>query len=108
MHSADQPSTLRSGTSHDVIVVGARAAGAATAMPLTRRALRTRLLDASALGSDTVSTHALMRGRVRQLSRWDLHDGTVDAGTPAVHWTTFRFRSGDRGRVAALEPDAVS
>ena len=73
MYADDQSSTLRSGASHDVIVVGARAAGAATAMLLARDGLRVLLLDHSRLGADTLSTHALMRGGVLQLSRWGLH-----------------------------------
>src|SRR6185295_8193503 len=80
-----------SSPSHDVIVVGARAAGAATAMLLARRGLRTLVLDQSARGSDTLSTHALMRGGVMQLSRWGLLDDIVAAGTPPVKRTTFRY-----------------
>ena len=59
---------LRTGDLYDVIVVGARAAGAATAMLLARHGLRTLLLDQGPGGSDTLSTHALMRGGVLQLS----------------------------------------
>lgn len=83
-------STLRS-ASHDVIVVGARAAGAATAMLLARRGLRTLLLDRGTIGSDTLSTHALMRGGVLQLSRWGLLDEITAAGTPPVRRTTFSY-----------------
>ena len=56
MYTDDQPSTLRSGASHDVIVVGARAAGAATAMLLALEGLRVLLLDHRPIGSDTLST----------------------------------------------------
>ena len=55
---------------YDVIVVGARAAGASTAMLLARAGLRVLLVDRAAYGSDTLSTHALMRGGVLQLFRW--------------------------------------
>jgi 2-polyprenyl-6-methoxyphenol hydroxylase-like FAD-dependent oxidoreductase len=91
MNPFSPSSTLRSGATHDVIVVGARAAGAATAMLLARRGLRTLLLDRAAFGSDTLSTHALMRGGVLQLSRWNLLEAVVAAGTPAVRRTTFQF-----------------
>ena len=60
---------------HDVIVVGARAAGAATAMLLPRSGLDVLVLDRGRYGADTLSTHALMRGGVVQLHRWGLDDG---------------------------------
>src|SRR4051812_12530766 len=44
----------------DVIVVGARCAGAATAMLLARAGLDVLVLEAGRAGSDTMSTHALM------------------------------------------------
>jgi flavin-dependent dehydrogenase len=75
---------------HDVVVVGGRLAGAATAMLLARAGVRVLVLERSAAGSDTVSTHALLRGGVLQLSRWGLLGRVVDAGTPAVRATTFR------------------
>lgn len=53
----------------DVVVVGARAAGAATAMLLARAGLAVVLLDRDRPGADTLSTHALMRGGVVQLKR---------------------------------------
>jgi flavin-dependent dehydrogenase len=46
---------------YDVVVVGARAAGAATAMLLARHGQRVLLVDRQPYGSDTLSTHALMR-----------------------------------------------
>ena len=64
----------------DVIVVGARVAGAATAMLLARAGLRVLCVDRSRHGSDTLSTHALMRGGVLQLTKWGLLDAVVAAG----------------------------
>ena len=95
MHPARQPQPARqpkleSGTNHDVIIVGARAAGAATAMLLARRSIRTLLLDHGPPGADTLSTHALLRGGVAQLARWGLLDEIVAAGTPPVRRTTYR------------------
>jgi flavin-dependent dehydrogenase len=75
----------------DVIVVGARVAGSATAMLLARAGLRVLCLDKSRYGSDTVSTHALMRGGVLQLQRWGLLDAIVAADTPPVRRTIFRY-----------------
>jgi flavin-dependent dehydrogenase len=102
MYSDNQPPKLHSGASYDVIVVGARAAGAATAMLLARRSLRVLLVDHSPLGSDTLSTHALMRGGVLQLSRWGLLDEIIAAGTPPVRRTTFRY--GDERVVIGINP----
>jgi flavin-dependent dehydrogenase len=75
----------------DVIVVGGRVAGAATAMLLARGGLRVLCLDRSRYGNDTLSTHALMRGGVLQLNRWGLLDGAVAAGTPPVRRTVFHY-----------------
>ena len=76
---------------YDVVVVGARPAGAATAMLLARAGLRVLVVDRSRYGADTLSTHALMRGGVLQLHRWGLLDRLVEAGTPAIRRTTFRY-----------------
>jgi len=67
---------------YDAIVVGARCAGAAPAMLLALRGLRVLAIDRGAYGTDTLSTHALMRGAVAQLARWGLLDGVKAAGTP--------------------------
>lgn len=79
----------------DVVVVGARAAGAATAMLLARAGVDVMVVDRARQGSDTLSTHALMRGAVIQLQRWGLLDGIISAGTPAVRSTTFHLAAGD-------------
>lgn len=78
----------------DVVVVGARAAGAATAMLLARAGLDVVVVDRARHGSDTLSTHALMRGAVIQLHRWGLLDRIQAAGTPAVRRTTFHLAGG--------------
>jgi 2-polyprenyl-6-methoxyphenol hydroxylase-like FAD-dependent oxidoreductase len=82
-------------STYDVVVVGARPAGAAVAMLLARQSLRVVLLDQQPAGRDALSTHALMRGGVLQLRRWGLLDEIAAAGTPAVRRTTFRY-GGDR------------
>jgi 2-polyprenyl-6-methoxyphenol hydroxylase-like FAD-dependent oxidoreductase len=76
---------------HDVVIVGARAAGAATAMLLARAGLRVLVIDRSRYGADTLSTHALMRGGVLQLHRWGLLDRIVDVGTPPIRCTKFDY-----------------
>jgi 2-polyprenyl-6-methoxyphenol hydroxylase-like FAD-dependent oxidoreductase len=75
----------------DVIVVGARPAGAATALLLARFGLDVLLVDRSRYGRDTLSTHALMRGGVMQLARWGLLDRVIASGTPPVRRATFRY-----------------
>ena len=88
--------------SYDVVVVGARAAGAATAMLLARQGRRVLLLDRDRYGADTLSTHALMRGGVFLLSRWGLLDRIVEAGTPPVRQT--RFDYGTDSATVAIKP----
>jgi flavin-dependent dehydrogenase len=77
---------------YDVVVVGARAAGAATAMLAARAGLRVLVVDRGRYGADTVSTHALMRGGVLQLDRWGLLPEVVAAGTPPIRKATFHYR----------------
>ena len=103
MPTTNSSPSLRSSTaSYDVIVVGARAAGAATAMLLARAGLRTLLIDRSPFCADTLSTHALMRGGVAQLTQWGLIDQIVAAGTPAVKRTTFTY--GEEQIVISIKP----
>ncbi len=86
----------------DAVIVGARCAGAATAMLLARAGARVMLVDRGVYGSDTLSTHALMRGAVLQLHRWGILPDIVAAGTPPVHATTFSYR--DQDVTVPIEP----
>jgi flavin-dependent dehydrogenase len=76
---------------YDALIVGARCAGASTAMLLARAGLKVLAVDRAAAGSDTLSTHALMRGGVLQLHRWGLLGAIQSAGTPAIRTTTFHY-----------------
>ncbi|HEY5891432.1 MAG TPA: NAD(P)/FAD-dependent oxidoreductase [Acidimicrobiia bacterium] len=78
-------------TSYDVVVVGARAAGASTSMLLARCGYRVLMVDRSSRGSDTTSTHTLLRTGVLQLGRWGLLDALVAGGTPPVARVTLGF-----------------
>lgn len=78
---------------YDVVIVGARCAGAATALLLARSGAKVLLVDRQSYGSDTMSTHALMRGAVVQLKRWGLVPEIAAAGTPAIRSTTFHYGS---------------
>src|SRR5947208_8325735 len=89
-------------TDYDVVAVGARCAGAATAMLLARDGLRVALLDRTAAGTDTLSTHAFMRAGVVQLHRWGLLDRVVAAGTPPVRSTVFHYD--DAATTVAVKP----
>jgi 2-polyprenyl-6-methoxyphenol hydroxylase-like FAD-dependent oxidoreductase len=76
---------------YDVVVVGGRVAGASTALLLARAGLRVALLDRGRYGSDTLSTHGLMRAGVLRLSRWGVLPAVVAAGTPPVRRTVFHY-----------------
>ena len=88
---------------YDVVVVGARCAGSATAMLLARAGMRVLLLDRTHPGHDTLSTHALMRAGVVQLDRWGVLPRILAAGTPPVTATTFHYPDGAE-TVAIREP----
>src|SRR5262249_36605693 len=63
---------------------------------------RVLLVDKGLYGTDTLSTHALMRGAVLQLHRWGVLPAVIDAGTPPVTSTTFTY--GERSITVDIEP----
>lgn len=75
----------------DVLIVGGRCAGAATAALLARRGARVLMVERGQPGTDTLSTHALMRGAVVQLHRWGLLPAVRAAGTPPISTTAFDY-----------------
>jgi flavin-dependent dehydrogenase len=87
----NMPDALEIKPCYDAVVIGARAAGAATAMLLSRRGLRVLLVDRAERGSDTLSTHALLRGAVLQLNRWGLLDAVRASGTPPIQAVSFHY-----------------
>jgi len=92
---------------YDVVVVGGRVAGASTALLLARAGARVAVVERGDTGRDTVSTHALMRAGVLQLSRWGVLDRLVAAGTPPVRQTMFGYPDGDRVRVSIRSSHGV-
>lgn len=66
----------------DVIVIGARCAGSATAMLLGRKGHRVLLLDRASFPSDVISTHFLWPHGASYLNRWGLLE-QVKAVTPS-------------------------
>ena len=87
---------------YDAVIVGARCAGASTAMLLARAGLDVLAIDRDPAGTDTLSTHALMRGGVLQLARWGLLERVVATGAPPVRTTTFHY--GDEAIEIAIKP----
>ncbi|GAA2353190.1 NAD(P)/FAD-dependent oxidoreductase [Dactylosporangium salmoneum] len=73
---------------HDVVIVGGRAAGAATALLLARLGHDVVVVDRATFPSDTVSTHQLARAGVVQLDRWGLLGAVLASGAPAVRQVT--------------------
>ncbi|MGI8778493.1 MAG: NAD(P)/FAD-dependent oxidoreductase [Acidimicrobiales bacterium] len=67
---------------HDVIVVGARCAGAPLAAHLARAGLSVALVDRATFPSDTASTHIFQASGVAVLDRLGLTDRLVATGAP--------------------------
>jgi 2-polyprenyl-6-methoxyphenol hydroxylase-like FAD-dependent oxidoreductase len=76
---------------YDAIVVGARCAGAPTAMLLARRGWRVLLVDRATFPSDTVSTHLVHAPGVAALARWGLLDRVIATGCPPINTYSFDF-----------------
>jgi flavin-dependent dehydrogenase len=69
---------------YDVVIVGARCAGAATARLLAAAGLDVLLLDRTRLPADTVSTHAILLGGIIQLRRWGLLEDVIATGATPI------------------------
>jgi flavin-dependent dehydrogenase len=72
-------------TMYDAIVVGARCAGAPTAMLLARAGARVLLVDRARFPSDTISGHAIKPAGVAYLKRWGLLDAVLAIGCPPLY-----------------------
>jgi flavin-dependent dehydrogenase len=79
---------------YDAIVIGARCAGAPTAMLLARAGYRVLLLDKARFPSDKVSTHYIQPEGVQLLERWGLLDAVVATNAPRID--SFTIYAGDR------------
>ena len=77
----------------DVVIVGARVAGAATALLLARLGHEVLVLDRASMPSDTLSTHQIARTGVLALRRWGVLDAVVASGTPLLRDITFHADS---------------
>ncbi|MEU9160819.1 NAD(P)/FAD-dependent oxidoreductase [Streptomyces sp. NPDC048424] len=76
---------------HDVVVVGARCAGAPTAMLLARKGYRVLLADRATFPSDTVSTHLVHPPGLAALDRWGLLPEVLASGCPPIATYSFDF-----------------
>lgn len=94
--------TRARGERYDVVVAGARVAGASVALHLARAGLRVLVVDPVPEGRDALSTLALMRGGVLQLHRWGLLDELRRSGAPPVTRTVFDY--GDEVVALEIEP----
>jgi 2-polyprenyl-6-methoxyphenol hydroxylase-like FAD-dependent oxidoreductase len=79
------------GSDYDAIIVGARCAGAPTAMLLARQGHRVLLVDRASFPSDTLSTHLIHAPGVAALRRWGLLDRVVATGCPPIETYSLDF-----------------
>jgi 2-polyprenyl-6-methoxyphenol hydroxylase-like FAD-dependent oxidoreductase len=68
----------------DVVVVGGRCAGAATAMLLAGSGLRVLVVDRAAEGSDTISGHMIKPDGVARLAAWGVLPDLLGTGCPPI------------------------
>lgn len=74
---------------YDAIVVGARCAGAPTAMLLARKGYRVLVVDRASFPSDTLSTHVIHAPGLAALRRWGLLDQVAATGCPPIGTYSF-------------------
>src|SRR5262245_1125478 len=86
----------------DAVIVGARCAGAATALLRGGPGAAVVILDKGSYDADTLSTHALMRGGVLQLHRWCVLPAIAATDATPVRSTTFSYS--DQDLTVAIEP----
>lgn len=87
----DDTGLLGLDASYDAVVVGARCAGASLAMLLARGGRRVLVVDRASSGSDTISTHALMRPAIAQLRRWGLDERIAASDATPIRSTWFYY-----------------
>jgi 2-polyprenyl-6-methoxyphenol hydroxylase-like FAD-dependent oxidoreductase len=69
---------------YDAIIIGARCAGAPTAMLLARKDYSVLLVDKATFPSDTISTHIVWPHGAEIMDRWGLLDRLAATGCPPV------------------------
>lgn len=98
MHSA----VKADGVKKDVLIVGARCAGAPLAMLLARKGFSVTAFDRCAFPSDTISTHFIWPTGVAALQRWAILDSIL-AARPA-RCSKWLLSAGGADRRDSLEP----
>ncbi|CAN5911381.1 NAD(P)/FAD-dependent oxidoreductase [soil metagenome] len=78
---------------YDVIVVGARCAGASLAMLLARAGRRVLAIDRARFPSDTLSTHFLWPRTTAFLASWGLLEALAATGCPPIETVRIHFGS---------------
>ncbi|HMA36250.1 MAG TPA: NAD(P)/FAD-dependent oxidoreductase [Chloroflexia bacterium] len=73
---------------YDAIIVGARCAGAPTAMLLARQGYRVLVVDRATFPSDTFRCHGIMHPGIVRLRRWGLLDRVIASNCPPVTQVT--------------------
>ncbi|MEU1981605.1 NAD(P)/FAD-dependent oxidoreductase [Nocardia sp. NPDC019395] len=96
---ADSPATAEYA---DVVVVGARCAGSATAATLARAGRHVVVLDSARFPSDTLSTHLLWPAGVAELSRLGALGAVTDIGAPEL---THAFAAGAGNAIETPFPE---
>jgi len=76
---------------YDAIIIGARCAGASTAMLLARHGLDVLLVDRATFPSEIPHGHFIHRHGPARLARWGVLDRILDTGCPAVTSITSDF-----------------
>jgi len=69
---------------YDAIIVGARCAGAPTAMLLARKGYRVLAVDRATFPSDTISTHIVWPHGAEIMGEWGLRDRLAATGCPPI------------------------
>src|SRR5262245_2018579 len=76
---------------HDVIIIGARCAGAPTAMLLARKGYKVVLVDRGTFPSDIPHGHFIHRHGPRRLASWGLLDRITATNCPAATSSVMDF-----------------
>ena len=89
---------------YDVVVVGARCAGAPLALQLARAGHSVLVVDRTTFPSDTMSTHFIQAPGLVRLARWGLADSVLAINCPPIRTARF-FVGGNESRFdVSLDP----
>src|SRR5437867_3320019 len=93
---------------YDVIVIGARCAGAPLAMLLARQGRHVLAVDRATFPSDTVSTHFMWPRTTAFLAKWGLLDALAATGCPLIDTVRIHFGATSlHGKPEAIDGTAV-